>query len=163
MKKFLFSLLFLFFIPSLADCAYSPPIRYDKPDIVGFRDMRWGDPISQFSSEMIQINKRYTEDGELIEKMRYKRYIKKNENLRVGDAVVERIEYVFSNDKLNSVKIYTNTYSNWLALKEYIEITYDEKSDRHWWERESGYIQTGYIRIRKPEYGLAIFASSTFF
>ena len=163
MKKLLFFLLFLLFVPSLGDCASPPPVRYDKPDIVGFRNMRWGDPISQFSSEMIQINKRYTEDGDLIEKTRYKRYIKKNENLRVGDAVVERIEYVFSNDKLDSIRIYTNTYSNWLSLKEFIEITYDEKSERHWWERKSGYIQTDYFDFKKPEYGFTIFTSRTVF
>lgn len=176
MKKLVFVLVLLFIFPFLVDfrpppplykdkplpfpfivrvSPADPPFYADKPDIVGFRDMRWKDPISQHASELIEIR------AENKTSSTWSRcYVKKKENLQIGEATVDRIEYLFFKGVFFEVCIYTTTYSDWLALKNYISVTYEEDSQQYYWLRKSGYIRAGWNDHKKPPSGFTSFHSS---
>lgn len=152
MKKLVFLLFFLLISP-IANCAAPTSSYEDKPDIIGFRDMRWGDPISKYASEMIEYRIPYTPNGErILVPMRH--YVRINENRQFGEATVEGIEYLFLNDKLVGVVIFTNTsYSDWFRVVEFFAAIYDEEPERHRWQRKSGYISTNYVYSKNPRIG----------
>jgi hypothetical protein len=72
-----------------------------------FRGMKWKSSVSQ-SSDMQFI----AEDGEL------KFYEKKNENLKIGDALLDKIVYGFYRDQFYSVIIYYSSLPVYSKLKE---------------------------------------------
>lgn len=151
MKKFFIVLVLLFIFPSLVQCE-SPSILYeDKPDIVGFRDMRWGDSIDKFSSEMIEIRKPYNRDGEPIS-VSTRRYERKNEELQMGKASIGRIEYVFFKNKLSGVFIFTETYSDWCLINQYLATVYKEDSESNYWQGKNGHIKAIYFDSNDRKY-----------
>lgn len=159
MKKLLFFLLIIFASSPIIQSAPYPSWADKTPDIVGFRDMKWGDSIELFSSELIQIHPR-KEIMEPSKIAKEKHYIKKHENLQIGDANIERIEYTFVSGKFSDVTIYTDNYFDWLLLRDYIVTTYQSDSKLNTWFRKSGYILTDYLNFKTPEHGQTIFSSN---
>jgi hypothetical protein len=80
MKKILFLSLFLSFIFA--------------ENIDGFRDIKWGDGIEKLGNYTIR-----TKNIDVIA-------VKKDENLKMGDANLTMIKYFFVNNKLYSIRIY---------------------------------------------------------
>jgi len=84
--------------------------RGTEPD--GFRGIKWGTDISTLSGM------EYVET--LIGIKEFRIYKKKNDKLKIGGANLEKIKYGFWRGKFCSINIYTEGYSNWLDLKEFI-------------------------------------------
>lgn len=88
--------------------AFSQPISDFKPgsEPDGFRGLKWGTDISTLS------DMEYHKTGGDIQI-----YVKKNDELKMGKATLEKIEYDFWRGKFYGVHIYTRGYTNWVALK----------------------------------------------
>lgn len=79
-----------------------------EPD--GFRRIKWGTEFSTVEKDMKHIVTA-PDDNEL------KIYTKKDDELRIGGAQLESIEYHFWKGKFCAIKIYTKDIGNWLNLK----------------------------------------------
>lgn len=82
----------------------------------GFRDIPWGSRLSELSA--MGLEKIPVPDGVTSPT---KSFRGKNDELKVGEAVVEGISYNFLNDRLYSVTIDFSGYDNMLRLMEYCE------------------------------------------
>jgi hypothetical protein len=76
----------------------------------GFRGVPWCENIEKKSSEFVFVNN----DPELIDG---KIYIRKNDERRIGGAELERIEYVFIDNKFHSVRIFVSSVENFEELR----------------------------------------------
>ena len=78
----------------------------------GFRDIKWGTDISTLPDMEYHI----TDSG--FRNVRL--YIKKNDELKIGEAVFTSIYYGFWRNRLYIVKGSFEGYTNWISLKEAI-------------------------------------------
>lgn len=79
-------------------------------NVNGFRGIHWGENVEKRSSELIFIS----EDNELVNG---KVYVRRNDERRIGGAVLEKIEYVFIEDKFYSVRIFVSSVENFEELR----------------------------------------------
>jgi hypothetical protein len=77
----------------------------------GFRGLKWGTNFSTVKGNMIYVRTDPSYGG-------IKLYSKKGDELKIGAAKLESIEYGFWQDKLYGVTINFNGYVNFSALKE---------------------------------------------
>lgn len=106
MKRFIKCciLLFILLVP-LSSFGYD-----NEPD--GFRGIKWGTDISELK-DMNTYGGKLSNDAQL-----YALYTRQNDELQIGEAKLERIEYRFWDNKLSSVMIITKGYANWTALRD---------------------------------------------
>ena len=97
-----------------------------EPD--GFRGIRWGTDISTLSgmehyrtSEIggtLPVDLWDLDRGALIEKIDLEIYLKTGDELRIGGAELEKIEYGFWRGKFCEITVTTRGPENWVSLRE---------------------------------------------
>jgi len=81
-----------------------------EPD--GFRGIKWGTDIKTLKGMKYWSGTIFSGEG--------KTYIRKNDDLHMGGAELERIEYSFLGGKFCNVSVFTRGYANWCGLKEVV-------------------------------------------
>jgi hypothetical protein len=76
----------------------------------GFRGINWGTDLSMLS-DMVPLGSD-SSYGEI------NTYLRNGDELTIGAASLERIEYGFWKDKFRGVKVLTKGYSNWTGLRD---------------------------------------------
>ena len=109
MRRQAMLLLMLFFCIFLASCSNNSFKEGSEPD--GFRNIKWGTNL-RLLENMKHIGNR-DDFGEVIAL-----YIRMDDELIVGGAALEKIEYSFWNNKFFEVSLGTGGYRKCAALKE---------------------------------------------
>lgn len=113
----------------------------------GFRDVSWGMNKSQIAD--IQYHHTDPSYGGI------ELYTRKNDNLTIGSAKIDKIFYGFWNDQLSSVSIFVKNYDNWAGLKNAAFEKYGRGSqsnrfiERYFWTGEMTTIMLDYNEISK--------------
>jgi hypothetical protein len=102
--KLVFASILLAFVVCILKTSISLAFQNEPAD---FRGVKWKSNISQFSDMQF-----IAEDGDL------KFYEKKNENLKIGDAPLDKIVYGFYQDQFYSVIIYYSSLPAYSKLRE---------------------------------------------
>lgn len=79
-------------------------------EVDGFRGIKWGTTLSSLDNTLNYV----ATDPELGG---IKKFTKKDDKLKIGEADLERIEYTFWNDTFCGVRIYVKGQKNFNALK----------------------------------------------
>ena len=79
-------------------------------ELEGFRGINWGTDLSMLS-DMVPLGSD-SSYGEI------NTYLRNGDELTIGAASLERIEYGFWKDKFCGVKVLTKGYSNWTGLRD---------------------------------------------
>ena len=85
-----------------------------KKELNGFRDIKWGTPISNLKGMKCIKKEGTSKEGFYITA------IKENEDLKIGDAKVDKIEYCFWNGKFYTVGVEFTGLDNLEFLKKYV-------------------------------------------
>jgi hypothetical protein len=86
----------------------------NEPD--GFRGIKWGTDISGLQG-MTHVRTDPSYGGVEF-------YTRKDDELRFGDAQLDKIEYAFWKGKFSSVWIHSVGYANWLDLRDATAASY---------------------------------------
>ncbi len=85
--------------------------------LTGFRELSWGDPVSQHESKLTLFQK-----GE-----GFALYQRKDETLLIGTAKLTNLIYSFNNGKFTGVIFYTKDLSNKTAITALLDQTLSKK------------------------------------
>ena len=102
---------------------------FEQPD--GFRDLHWGSKLS----DIIGMVKIETDTG----MAGVEQYFRADDVLQIGEAKIDKIIYSFWHEKLYSVTIWTQSYSNYKALRNVVFKQFgkgsrrDESLERYIW------------------------------
>jgi hypothetical protein len=124
-RKFVFASIFIVLVVCMLKASSSLAFQNEPAD---FRGMKWKANISQ-SSDMQFI----AEDGYL------KFYEKKNENLKIGEAPLDKIVYGFYRDQFYSVIIYYSSLPVYSKLKEVFLQEFGEPYQPNQFVNKAGY------------------------
>ena len=109
MRKQAMIFMWISFILFLSSCFNSSFKEGTEPD--GFRNIKWGTNLESIENMQHVENKRDFDEEIVI-------YTKKDDELIIGGAALEKIEYSSWNNKFYKVGIYANGHANCTALRE---------------------------------------------
>jgi hypothetical protein len=96
-------------------------------EIDGFKGLRWGDSLRSF---------RYMKFAGESDGIRY--YVKMNDEMYIGNAGVEKIEYAFFSDRLVGVVVNSSGRDNSRLLFETLKLAYGapnkQNEDSYYWQ-----------------------------
>jgi hypothetical protein len=118
-------------------------------EVDGFRGLKWGTELSVVESEMTYIRTDPSFGG-------IKYYRKLGDELKIGGAELENIEYGFWRDRLCCVLIDFRDELNFMALRDAAMEKFGRSSqpnkyiDKHFWVNDPvGYIMISYSKISR--------------
>jgi hypothetical protein len=109
------------FTVSIVLLSVNPFAFQNEPD--GFRGIKWGTDISTLKG-MIHVRSAPRNSGVVF-------YRRKGDELRFGDAQLDKLEYAFWNGKFSSVWIHSVGYANWLDLHDATTAEFGEGYQPH--------------------------------
>lgn len=119
----------------------------NEPD--GFRDIKCGQGIESLKNIVLTLD---ISDGKPVGDKFYKR---KNDVLKLGEAQLESLRYVFWNDKFSGILITAKGYTNWRALKDVVFEKFGEGEkpnrfiEKYSWIGDKGGVDLKYNEISK--------------
>jgi hypothetical protein len=121
--KNLFLLVVLILLLSVS-CVVSAGPMLNEPD--GFRDLTWGTEFSTVENAMTYLRTDESYGG-------IKFYTRQTDNLTIGAAKLEMIQYGFWQGRFCDVWIYADGYSNWAGVHEALTTRFGQgyKSNRY--------------------------------
>lgn len=105
----------------------------NSPQIIGFRDMKWGDGVERLYDYTVIAN---NQSSKVITA------VKNDEMLKIGDANISTVEYYFFDNALYAVNVRYKDAANNNIIMQAVETKYglDYKQDKVYSKYKDGYV-----------------------
>jgi hypothetical protein len=160
MKNLLMRGIILAFLMVIFGCAKSSPTGFkanSEPD--GFGNIKWGAGFSEVKSDM-QESRSINEPTNPSVKIKIY-YTRRGDSLKLGEAQLEKIEYVFWKEKFLEARIAANGPENFDLLKKWLLEKYGPVEKSHGaysWDGTTTQLSLTYDEAAKT--ALVVFAST---